>query len=271
MTDDSQTEQQDPGDDASTYHSEAFSREAPEETSESDSQAQYAGQDEHGNEVYFGDEYYPPNQDQFSGFVGIETFCRNCDDTFPSKSQLHKHLRKGCPARKEADSSESRDQSRNQDPSAQELLEGRARPSSKELLANLGEAESDSAAIGIPRIVESAASTAEQGTGFGFRSWNYAMAKIRLTKSGQDDDVCLDTGCGVTLIDRLWLRKLLPEAVIATMASPLRVRGVGSSQHETSEYLVTPCYFPGVDDQGNKVLDVLEEKYTSSMDCVPIC
>ena len=80
------------------------------------------------------------------------------------------------------------------------------------------------------------------------------MAKVRLTKAGCDDDVCLDTGCGVTLIDRVWLTKLLSNAILAKMASPLRVQGVGFLQHETSEYLVTPCYFPGIDKHGNKVL-----------------
>lgn len=206
------------------------------EVQEDTPESEYAGQDENGNDVYFGGDQDSPSMydQQFAGFVGIETFCRNCDETFPSKSKLHKHLRKGCT---------------NEDSSACKSV-----LPAKELLANLGESESHSTAVGIPRVVESTASTSEQGSGFGFRSWNYAMAKVRLTKTGTDDNVCLDTGCGVTLIDRLWLANLLPNARISKMASPLRVRGVGSSQHETSEYLVTPCYFPGIDKHGNEVL-----------------
>lgn len=102
--------------------------------------------------------------------------------------------------------------------------------------------------------MESTASTSDQGIDFGFRGWNYAMAKVRLSQTEEDDDVCLDTDCGVTLIDRLWLMKLLPQVVISRMSSPLKVRGVGSSQHETSEYIITSSYFPGVDEGGNKVL-----------------
>ena len=36
------------------------------------------------------------NDDQFAGFVGIETYCRNYQESFSSKTKLHKHLRVGC-------------------------------------------------------------------------------------------------------------------------------------------------------------------------------
>ena len=41
---------------------------------------------------------------------------------------------------------------------------------------------------------------------------------------------------------------------ISKMMSPLRVRGVESSKHETSEYITQDIYFPGTDDKGDKVL-----------------
>ena len=34
------------------------------------------------------------------------------------------------------------------------------------------------------------------------------------------------------------------------MASPLPVRGIGISKHETSEYVTVPIYLPGVQDTG---------------------
>lgn len=211
-----------------------YPEDAPE-IQEDTPESEYAGQDENGNDVYFGGDQDSMYDQQFAGFVGIETFCRNCDESFPSKSKLHKHLRTGCTIKNSSTGEKSS-------------------LAAQELLANLKEPESHSTSVGTPRVVESMASASEQGSGFGFRSWNYAMAKVRLTETGADDNVCLDTGCGVTLIDRLWLANLLPKVKISKMASPLRVRGVGSSQHETSEYLVTPCYFPGIDDHGNRVL-----------------
>ena len=80
------------------------------------------------------------------------------------------------------------------------------------------------------------------------------MVKVRLTKAGQDINIYLDTGYRVTLIDHQQLRKLLPGATLSKIALPLKVRGVGSSQHETSEYLITPTYLLGFNSKGNKVL-----------------
>ena len=171
---------------------------------------------------------------QFAGFVGIETFCRNCDETFPSKSKLHKHLRKGCT---------------NEDSSACKSV-----LPAKELLANLGESESYSTIVEIPRVIKSTASTSKQDSNFNFRSWNYVIAKVRLIKTDTNDNVYLNTNCDITLIDRLWLANLLPNTRISKITSFLRVRGVGSSQHKTSKYLVTPCYFPRIDKHENEVL-----------------
>ncbi len=39
--------------------------------------------------------------------------------------------------------------------------------------------------------------------------------------------------------------KSLPELKVAKMASPLKVRGVGSTKHETDEYVSVTIYFPG--------------------------
>ena len=37
---------------------------------------------------------YP--EEQFAGFVGIVTSCRNCNKSFASGNNLHKHLRDNC-------------------------------------------------------------------------------------------------------------------------------------------------------------------------------
>ena len=56
------------------------------------------------------------------------------------------------------------------------------------------------------------------------------------------------------------MKKLLPQAVISRISSSLKIRGVGSSQHETSEYLITPCYFLGINKQNNKVLTCIRRE-----------
>ena len=44
------------------------------------------------------------------------------------------------------------------------------------------------------------------------------------------------------------------------MATSLRVREVGASKHETSEYVTQDLYLPGIDDQGRKVLAYLRRE-----------
>lgn len=63
----------------------------------------------------------------------------------------------------------------------------------------------------VPKVIESSAPATELGTGFAFRSWNYAIASIKLAPEGRVDEICLDTGCGVSLVDRAWLFKNLPD------------------------------------------------------------
>ena len=79
-------------------------------------------------------------------------------------------------------------------------------------LANFTDAEKSTASN--PVIVESTASTGELGNGFAFRSWTYAMVAVKLSLEAALEEVCADTGCGVTLIDRAWLSTILPNATI---------------------------------------------------------
>ena len=107
----------------------------------------------------------------------------------------------------------------------------------------------------LPDIVESNASKKDLGNGFAFRSWTYAKIPVRLLPNAEDVEVCVDSGCGVTLIDRTWMLSLIPGVKIHKMASPLKVRGLGTSKHETSEYITNPLYLPAVEkDTAREVL-----------------
>ncbi len=111
-------------------------------------------------------------------FVGIETLCTKYRATFPSRSKLHNHLKSSC-------------------------LE----TSSPSLLAQ--------APSPIP-VIASKAVHQSFGSGLAFRGWTYATTLITLTlehllpDSDPDSTACLDTGCGVTLVDKAWLSKCLP-------------------------------------------------------------
>lgn len=149
-------------------------------------------------------------------FVGIETTYLKCRSSFPSKSKLYKHLKAGCVEEASPLSS--------------------AQPSSS-----------------IP-IVMSKAIHQSLGSGLGFRGWTYATASITLTlehlppSSDPDFTACLDTGCGVTFVDRDWLLKRLPHQKISTISILLKVRGIGASKHESAEFPALSLYFPGKND-----------------------
>ena len=50
--------------------------------------------------------------------------------------------------------------------------------------------------------------------GFGFRSWRYATAAVGLTKDGPKHEVCLDSGCTMTLIDCEFMKNNAPRIEI---------------------------------------------------------
>lgn len=83
------------------------------------------------------------------------------------------------------------------------ICPGRARPSVKSKTEDTHSA----------RIIESNA-THEYEKRFGIRGWKYATAYVRLTKDGLEDDICIDPGRIMTLIDRAFLQKCLPNAEI---------------------------------------------------------
>ena len=205
---------------------------------ETDSQYQYAGQDEFGNDMYYGEQESEP-QEQFTGFVGVEALCRHCEGTFPSKNRLHKHLREGCHSKEPTDANHAAAQTTS---------------------VLLNETQTSEPANPV-KVIQSTASTKDIGTGFGFRGYNYAMVKVRLTPESEDEDICLDSGCGASLIDRAWLKASLPNETVSKMASPLRVRGVGPLGQESHDYVAIPCYLPATHDSGEKVLICFQREF----------
>ena len=102
--------------------------------------------------------------------------------------------------------------------------------------------------------MKSNASEAEIGDGLGFRHWTYAMISAELHSETVAEDVCADTGCGASLVDREWHSQQSPKTPVSKMASSLRVRGIGSTKHETSEFVTQHIYLPATDDQGKPLL-----------------
>lgn len=152
----------------------------------------------------------------FVNFVGIEAVCSKCHSLFPLKSKLHMHLTSDCV--------------------------GEASPSASPQPSSF-----------IPVIISKAV-YASLGSGFRFRGWTYATAAVTLApehlpqSSDPDSTACLDTGCGVILVNRPRLLKRLPGQKINTMSTPLKVRGISAFEHESSKFAALSLYFSGKND-----------------------
>ena len=167
--------------------------------------------------------------------------CRLCGEAFPSKNKLHQHLgsrglnRK---ANKPACTGRKTIPAVTQQPTAEPTV-----PNDVSAYPVTPEEENT--------IVESSVDSGKEiDTGNAFRKYRYARVDFKLTPTGPLTTVCIDTGCGVTLIDEMLVTKALPDARIHTMALPLEVSGIGSDKHRTDRYILAPLYLPGKDTDG---------------------
>lgn len=94
------------------------------------------------------------------------------------------------------------------------------------------------------------------GSGLAFRRWIYATAAVIFVsqvlslESDPSATACLDTGCGVTLVDKAWLLRQLPHQKIREMSAPLKVRGIRTSKHESAQFAEVLLFLPGKNLEG---------------------
>ena len=221
----------------------------------------YIGQDDFNNDIYYGNNGNsgsPEEQGQheaFAGFVGFSSECDNCHMSFPSRTKLHKHLRTDCSSRQKQMSPLSTAASNG--PLGVPLLPKQddvlSEHDDNDLVVQANMVSADTL------IVPSTASNEGMGAGLGFRSWNYAQAAVRLAPHLENVLVCLDSGCGASLIDRAWLLEQLPDVPICKMATSLRVKGIGSASHDTDEYITITFYLPGTKDNQKVLFSMTRE------------
>lgn len=85
------------------------------------------------------------------------------------------------------------------------------------------------------------------------RGWKIAAILVRMQSGPPLAIICVDTGCSLSLVDRQFLRRLCPKAVMHPVpGKPLIRRGIGSSRHVCSEYVVTELRIPGTLPSGEK-------------------
>lgn len=97
-------------------------------------------------------------------------------------------------------------------------------------------------------------STKDVGSGQAFRKYRYARIKIQLSPEQSPAEVCADSGCSVTLIERTFLKEHLPKVELRINPAPLEVSGIGSDKHRATEYFINPLFIPGKDLSGTEAL-----------------
>ena len=153
----------------------------------------------------------------------IDHHCHVCKSAFPSRNRLFQHLKDQC---------------------------WPAHSANKALVATSQEVKLVDANLVAPIIKSKAIPDKTKPPGYGFRGWKYATIKVQWSATGEQEgtEVCLDTGCSVTLVDRACLKKTLPNALIKKMATPMPVRGVGNKIVRTDEYVQIEMFVPGTID-----------------------
>ena len=150
--------------------------------------------------------------------------CRKCHEDFSSNNALHRHLR-----------------------SDQHLSEAslEVKPSTVATAASPAPVSAPVAKSATSEHVILSTSTDSPVQGYAFRGFHYVTAVVQLFLLGLLFDLCFDTGCTMSLIDRKFLRENLPDAEIKKMPTPMTVRGIGNRKHSASEYVKIKMYLPG--------------------------
>ena len=204
--------------------------ESPSWTSQNDEQEANNFSPDGGDPFDSYDAYGEPYDDTSNYFVSGETplRCRRCSSQFYSNNKLHRHLR-SC-----------------------------NRVSDKPPADQLSEDEAD-VNVTLP-IIESTSLPFNQ-KGHAFRGWHYAVIEARLTPNGPEDKLCADSGCGMSLIDRRFLKGRLPNTAIDHVDQAIRVRGLGDKLHDSKEYVELDLYIQGRTKDGSLALAHIKREF----------
>lgn len=83
--------------------------------------------------------------------------------------------------------------------------------------------------------------------GYAFRGYRYATAAVQFRLLGQGYNLCFDSSCTISIIDRLFLTECLLGIIsnIKQMPTFITVKGFGDKLYNTNEYIKLKMYIPG--------------------------
>ena len=87
------------------------------------------------------------------------------------------------------------------------------------------------------------------GTEYGFKRREYATRMVSFSETKDffnPESCCFNSGAGITLVDQQFFeRQISPKISICIIATPITIRGIGTTQHTTDEYAIIPFMFEG--------------------------
>ena len=177
--------------------------------------------------------------------MGDSPVCRKCQKEFSSNNQLHAHLKeKSC--RRTAPSKNTGKIPREKNPMLDLPLEESIQTSKKMLLEKASVPEK-------LELIESAA-PANPNNGMTFRSWHYLTGLFSLSLEAPPESGCLDTGCPMSMGDRVFLKRLVPSFSTKKHTAPITLRGIGSNRHSTDEWITLSFFMKGETPEGKPVM-----------------
>ena len=97
------------------------------------------------------------------------------------------------------------------------------------------------------------------GSGLAFQGWAYVIAAVTLVprvlplKTDLSATACLDTGCGMTLVNKDWLLRQLSNQKIKEMSTSLKVKRIETSKHKSAQFAEVSLFLPGESNKRQKV------------------
>src|SRR5579871_1545992 len=143
-----------------------------------------------------------------------DSICRNCHEAFPSRNQLHSHLRNGC----------------------------KKRASRRATAATSKNPQSQTTPFNKLPTIESNALFPNDLNKQTFRSWKYATIMASISTDKDPEELCADTGCSPTIADEPYL--VQNGVNIQDLNVPVPIRGVGNRIIHAKCYALMDLFIP---------------------------
>ncbi|RKF74956.1 hypothetical protein GcM1_236010 [Golovinomyces cichoracearum] len=98
--------------------------------------------------------------------------------------------------------------------------------------------------VELPEMIKSKVK-ASGPSSYAFRGYKYATTKAKIIENCLPQDICLDTGCTMSLIDEEFLIQQSPQAKVMSLVRAIPVSGIGKNVHYCDKFVRLTIFFPG--------------------------